>query len=192
MAEHADTADGTVSDAAVGSDSGADAAVPGTAPARPRRTALAVGLAITVALGALAGWQGYRFPQSHSVSVQREHYVQVARQGALNLTTIDWEHADRDVQRILDSATGEFREDFAKRSKPFVDVVTKAHSKSEGTITESALESQSPAAAQVLVVTRVAITNAGAPEQAPRSWRMRISVQKVGDDMKISQVAFVP
>jgi Mce-associated membrane protein len=35
-------------------------------------------------------------------------------------------------------------------------------------------------------------TNAGAPEQQPRSWRMRISVEKVGDDAKVSNVVFVP
>ncbi|OBJ94660.1 mammalian cell entry protein [Mycolicibacterium fortuitum] len=161
-------------------------------PTSHGRKALAVGVAITVAMGALVGWQGFRLSQAHNDTAEREMFVQTARQGALNLTTIDWEHADRDVQRVLDSATGAFREDFAQRSQPFIDVVKKARSRSEGSITESALESQSPDGAQVLVVARVAITNAGAAEQEPRRWRMRMSVQKVGDEMKISQVAFVP
>ena len=51
-------------------------------------------------------------------------FVQVARQGALNLTTIDCQSADADVQRILDSATGTFYDDFSKRSQPFIDVVS--------------------------------------------------------------------
>jgi Mce-associated membrane protein len=32
---------------------------------------------------------------------------------------------------------------------------------------------------------------AGAPEQQPRSWRMRLTVQKSGADVKISNVGFV-
>lgn len=162
------------------------------APPSRRRMALVVGLLIVVALGCLVGWQGWRVHQAGSDQAQREAYIATARQGALNLTTIDWEHADRDVQRVLDSATGAFRDDFAQRSQPFIDVVKKAQSKSEGTVTESALESQSPGSAQVLVVARVDITNAGAVEQEPRRWRMRMSVQRTDGEMKISQVAFVP
>lgn len=202
MGEHVDTADGTMTDttdsedydSALGAeaDSVSDSPAPDTPPTSHGRKALAVGVAITVALGALVGWQGSRLSQAHNDNAEREMFVQTARQGALNLTTIDWEHADRDVQRVLDSATGAFREDFAQRSQPFIDVVKKARSRSEGSITESALESQSPDTAQVLVVASVAITNAGAAEQEPRRWRMRMSVQKVGDEMKISQVAFVP
>jgi len=43
-----------------------------------------------------------------------------------------------------------------------------------------------------LVAVTVKTSNAGAPEQAPRAWRMRISVQKVGDEAKVSNVEFVP
>ncbi|EUA58499.1 hypothetical protein I550_1642 [Mycobacterium intracellulare 1956] len=118
--------------------------------------------------------------------------VRIGRQGALNLTTIDWQHADADVQRILDSATGTFYDDFSHRSKPFIDVVKKAQSKSVGTITEAGLESQSGNEAQVLVAVSVKTSNLGAAEQDPRHWRMRVIVQKVGNDMKVSNVAFVP
>jgi Mce-associated membrane protein len=44
----------------------------------------------------------------------------------------------------------------------------------------------------VLVAVSVKTSNAGAPQQDPRGWRMRLSVQKVGDEAKISNVAFVP
>lgn len=202
MGEHVDTADRTLSDSteiedyesAADPEADLDSAeeAQDRPPTRPRRIAVAVGLTITVALGALVGWQGFRLHQLHNDNAAHELFMQTARQGALNLTTIDWEHADRDVQRVLDSATGAFREDFAQRSQPFIDVVKKARSRSEGAITEMALESQSSDSAQVLVIARVAIANAGAAEQEPRRWRMRMSVQKVGDEMKISQVAFVP
>lgn len=161
-------------------------------PTSHARVALAVGLAIAVVLGALVGWLGVRMYQWHNANDERDLYVQVAKQGALNLTTVGWEQADSDVQRILDSATGEFYDDFSKRSQAFIDVVKKARSKSEGTIVEAGLESQSDDQAEVLVVARVGIMNVDAPEQEPRTWRMRILVQKVGDAAKVSRVAFVP
>jgi Mce-associated membrane protein len=166
------------------------------APAKPRmshvKLAMIVGLALVVALAGLTGWLGFRTYQSHQADEQRKLFLQVGRQGALNLTTIDFEHADADVQRILDSATGTFYDDFQKRAQPFVEVVKQAQSKSVGTIAEAGLESESDNGAQVLVAVTVKTSNAGAPEQAPRAWRMRISVQKVGDEAKVSNVEFVP
>ena len=166
------------------------------APAKPRmshlRLATIVGLALVVVLAGLTGWLGFRTYQSHQADEQRKLFLQVGRQGALNLTTIDWQQADQDVQRILDSATGTFYDDFQKRAQPFVEVVKQAQSKSVGTIAEAGLESESEDGAQVLVAVTVKTSNAGAPEQAPRAWRMRISVQKVGDEAKVSNVEFVP
>ncbi|MGH3635518.1 MAG: Mce protein, partial [Mycobacterium sp.] len=107
----------------------------------PHRFALLIGLVILTALGGLTGWLGYRFVNYHHATERRAEFVRVARQGAVNLTTIDWQRADADVQRILDSATGAFYDDFVKRSKPFVDVVKQAQSKSQGTITAAGLQS---------------------------------------------------
>jgi Mce-associated membrane protein len=181
-------------DAAV--DDEADDASEDSAPVKKRvtpvRLAAALGLVAVVALGALAGWFGFRGYQARQAQHERELLVQVGRQGALNLTTIDWQHADADVQRILDSATGQFYDDFAQRSKPFVDVVKKAQSTSVGTITEAGLESHSGDEAQVLVAVSVKTSNLGAAEQDPRHWRMRITVQKVAGGAKVSNVGFVP
>jgi Mce-associated membrane protein len=166
------------------------------APAKPRmshlRLATIVGLVLVVALAGLTGWLGFRTYQSHQAQEERNLFLQVGRQGALNLTTIDWQQADANVQRILDSATGTFYDDFQKRAGPFVEVVKQAQSKSVGAIAEAGLESESDNGAQVLVAVTVKTSNAGAPEQAPRAWRMRISVQKVGDEAKVSNVEFVP
>jgi Mce-associated membrane protein len=166
------------------------------APAKPPmshvRLATIAGLVAVVALAALTGWLGYRTYQSHQAEEERNLFLQVGRQGALNLTSIDWQQADANVQRILESATGTFYDDFQKRAQPFVEVVKQAQSKSVGTISEAGLESVSDNGAQVLVAVTVKTSNAGAPEQQPRAWRMRISVQKVGDEAKVSNVEFVP
>lgn len=157
------------------------------------RLAALLGFTMVVALAGLTGWLGFRAYQSHQADQQRQLFLQVARQGAVNLTTIDWEHADADVQRILDTAAGTFHDDFATRSQPFVDVVKKVQSKSVGTVSDAGVESLSDDGAQVLVTMSVKTTVANQPDQGPRSWRMRISVLKVGDDQaKVSNVVFVP
>lgn len=155
------------------------------------RLATMVGLVVVVALAATVGWLGFRAYQSHQAQTQRQLFLQVGRQCALNLTTIDWQHADADVQRLLDSATGKFYEQFSQRKQPFIDVVEKAQSKSVGTITEAALESDSSDKAQVLVAVSIKTSNLGAEDQPPREWRMRISLEKAGDEVKVSNVSFV-
>jgi Mce-associated membrane protein len=154
---------------------------------------IAVGVAIIVALLGLGGWLGFRVHQDDQVRAQRNLYVEVARQTAINLTTINYREVDADIKRVLDSATGGFYEEFQNRSQPFVEVVKKVQSKTEGTIAEAGLLSYANDQAQVLVAISVKTSMAGAPpDQEPRRWRMRLTVDKNGDSAKVSKVEFVP
>ncbi|HZC93643.1 MAG TPA: Mce protein [Mycobacterium sp.] len=154
---------------------------------------ITVGVAIIVALVGLGAWLGYRVHQDHQVQAQRNLYVQVARQTAINLTTINYTEVDADIKRVLDSATGAFHDEFQSRSQPFVEVVKKVQSKSEGTVAEAGLLSYTKDQAQVLVAVAVKTSMAGAPpDQEPRRWRMRLTVDKTGDGAKVSNVEFVP
>ena len=174
----------------------ADGADGRTRPAKKRMSnplrATLLGVVVIVMLAALIGWWGYRAHQSQQAQAQRSQFIQAGRQGALNLTTIDWQRADADVQRILDSATGQFYDDFDKRSKPFIEVVKQAKSASVGTVTEAGLEAETADTAQVLVAVTVTTSYVGAPQPDPHAWRMRISMQRVGDQDKVSNVEFVP
>jgi Mce-associated membrane protein len=149
-------------------------------------------LAIVVAVGGMAGWLGYRAYQSDQEARQCEAFVAVARQQAVNLTTISDTEIDADIKRILDASSGHFRDDFQKRSPAFIDAVRQAHAKSTGDVTAAGIETMSADQADVLVAVSVKTSNAGAPEQEPRSWRMRISVSKVDDAAKVTNVEFVP
>ncbi|WP_193047704.1 tetratricopeptide repeat protein [Mycolicibacterium baixiangningiae] len=157
----------------------------------PVRAVLIAGLVLVVVLAGLTGWFGYQAYEAHQAQKQRDLFLQVGRQAAQSLTTIDWERADADVQRVLDVATGTFYDDFQKRAEPFLEVVKEAKSKSVGTLGEAGLESSTDDTAEVLVAVTVQSSNAGAPEQAPRAWRMRLTVQRVDGGAKVSQVEFV-
>jgi Mce-associated membrane protein len=154
---------------------------------------IAVGVAIIVALLGVGGWLGFRLHQDDQVRAQRNLYVQVARQTAINLTTINFTEVDADIKRVLDSSTGDFHDEFQNRSQPFVEVVKKVQSKTEGTIAEAGLISYTKDQAQVLVAISVKTSMAAAPpDQEPRRWRMRLTVDKNGDSAKVSKVEFVP
>jgi Mce-associated membrane protein len=164
-----------------------------------RRTVTAFGWAIalcTAAAAALGGVIGYLEYQTHVLRVTAEHdnmFIEAGRQAALNLTTISYTDVDRDVARVLDSATGSFHDDFQNRSGPFIAVVKQAQSTSRGTITEAGLSSVDGDQAQVIVAVSVTTTIAGqSNDQQPRGWRMRLNVQKVGNTAKVSDVQFVP
>ncbi|ORW01187.1 hypothetical protein [Mycobacterium kyorinense] len=168
---------------------------PQPAPAVPTkpvlRTSLLAGLIALVALAGLVGWLGFRGYQAHQADARRNLFVHAARESAVNLTTIDYQHIDADVQRILDSSTGGFHDNFSARWRPFVDLVKRGHSRLEGTVDEAGLESQAGDVGQVLVAVTVKSANPAGPQQEPQVWRMRITVQKIGDEGKISNVAFV-
>ncbi len=170
----------------------AEAAGVSPAPAKPSMSAprrmLLFGLVVVVALAVLLCCWGFRVQRARHAQDQRGHFLQAARQCALNLTTIDWRNAEADVRRILDGATGEFYNDFAQRSQPFVEVLRHAKASTVGTITEAGLQTQTADTAQALVAVSVQTSNAGEADPVPRAWRMRITVQRVGDRVKVSDV----
>ena len=157
----------------------------------PLRVAALAGILIVIALTALAGWRGWRAEATEQDSASRALFLEVGRQGALNLTTIDFRSAESDVQRIVDASTGNFEDDFRSRSKPFIDTVKRAQSVTVGAISEAGIESADRSQAQVLVAVTVKAENAAEPKPKDRSWRMRLTVVKVGAGAKVSNVEFV-
>ena len=153
----------------------------------PVNLALAVGVALVVTLAGLTGWLGFRAYQATEAEQLQQQLVAAGRQGAVNLTTIDYEHADADVQRILDSATDDFYDDFAKRAKPFADFVKQTQAKSVGTVSEAGLESIGGNEGRVLIAMTIKSSNRGA-DQPLKAWRLRVTVKKVGDEAKVSRV----
>ena len=107
----------------------------------PVNLALAVGVTVVVALAGLTGWLGFRAYQATQAEHLQQLLVAAGRQGAVNLTTIDYERADADVQRILDSATGDFTMTSrqARQVFPFADFVKQTQAKSVGTVSEAGL-----------------------------------------------------
>lgn len=148
-------------------------------------------VAVLTALAAANGWLGYRDHQIRHTARVHLDMVHAAREGAVSLTTIDHEHAEDDVQRILSASTGAFRDDFARQATGFIEAAKKAQSKSVGTVAEAGLEAVDGQVGRVLVALTVMTSNRGVPERAPRSWRVRVTVSPAEGAYKVSSVEFI-
>jgi Mce-associated membrane protein len=161
---------------------------PAKRPVRVERIALIAGMIAVAVLTGLIGWLTFRAYEADSIQAQRNLFVQAASQGAANLSTVDYEHADADAQRILDSATGKFYDSFSHRRQSYIENAKRTRSKSVGTVTDAGLQSQTGDLGRVLVAVTVRSPD---PAQEPQFWRMQITVQKMGDVAKLSDVVFV-
>jgi Mce-associated membrane protein len=173
-----------------------DAAEPEPARRRLRAPSLAMALTVAavVAICALLGGSGWMAWQHHNVVQERQRaaaYIATARQGVINLTSLDFNKAKEGVQRVLDSATGEFRDDFQRRAEDFESVVKDSKAVTEGSVAATAVESMNNDSAVVLVLANERITNIAGAKDQPRTFRFRVSVVHDGDQLKVSKVEFV-
>lgn len=196
----ADTRAGETPDATAEVDQSADSpetseAATDTEPARRRpsvRQALGI-VAVVAIIGLLgaSGWMMWQHQKTLDERRQAEAYIATARQGIVNLTSLDFKRSKEDVQRILDSATGDFRDQFQKTAEDFASVVKDTKAVAEGTVAAAAVESMNKDSAVVLVLANERVTNAAGAKDQPRTFRFKVSVVHEGDQLKLSKVEFV-
>lgn len=168
---------------------------PTAAAARRRRPGPAL-VAVTLAaalLCALLAASGYMFQQH--LTATRDHdnvaqYSAVARQGVVNLMAINYNSAQADVQRVLDSTTGPFRQQFEDTSKDLVKALQDAKVVTEVTVTGVAVESMTADSAVVLVAATSQRGDTDPQNRDPRTWRAVVTVTRDSGQLKISQIDF--
>jgi Mce-associated membrane protein len=161
---------------------------------RAPKASLALSIAAVVAIVGLLAASGWMAWQHQHVVKERQRaagYIATARQGVINLTSLDFNKAKEDVQRVLDSATGEFKDDFQKRAEDFASVVKDSKAVTEGSVAATGVESMNNDSAVVLVLATERVTNIAGAKDQPRTFRFRVSVVHDGDDLKVSKVEFV-
>lgn len=165
-------------------------------PAGRRRAGVPLTLSVVAVVGivGLLGASGWMAWQHHDVVQEQQRaaaYVATARQGVVNLTSLDYNKAKEGVQRVLDVATGEFKDDFQRRAEDFESVVKDSKAVTEGAVAATAIESMNKDSAVVLVLANERVTNIAGAKDQPRTFRFRVSVVHDGDDLKLSKVEFV-
>lgn len=144
-------------------------------------TALAVVLMALLATSAVL-WQRQRVGLD-------EGAVAVAREQARNFFSLDYRHADADVDRVLSLATGDFKKQYAAKKDEVAAGVEKKKLVVTATIPDdgSAVEYLHQNRAQVLVAVDVTTKAGGGAAEAAR-YRTRIELTRVDDSWLVSGV----
>jgi Mce-associated membrane protein len=144
---------------------------------------------------AFAGISTY-FVWQHQDAEERQQkaaaFIAGAKQGVVNMTSLDFKKAKDDVQRVIDSSTGEFRDDFQHRAADFTKVVEQSKVVTEGSVNAAAVETMDGHSALVLVSATSRVTNSAGAKDEARSWRLRVTVTEEDGQYKMSKVEFVP
>ncbi|MGV0745899.1 hypothetical protein [Mycolicibacterium sp. XJ870] len=155
---------------------------------------LASVLTILVICGLLAfsGWMIWQHRQAEHRHQLMAEYSAAARQSVVTLMSLDFNHAQDDVKRILDNSTGEFRADFEGQAEDFVKLAQDAKVVTEATANAAAVDTMTDNTATVLVAVNTSVTNTSGAKQEPRPWRVAVDLVREGDQIKLSKVEFVP
>jgi len=160
----------------------------------PMASMFAKPAAIILILG-FAGASGYMVWKHQDATRQQQRtaaLVAGAKQGVINLTSLNFDRAKEDVQRVIDSSTGEFRDQFQQRAADFIRVVQESKAVTEGTVNGAAVESMGEHSAKVLVCATSRVTNKPDAKDEPRTWRLKVTMADDGGQYKMSKVEFVP
>ncbi|BBY62276.1 hypothetical protein [Mycolicibacterium helvum] len=160
-----------------------------------RLTTVAAVLAALVVIAALLGTSGSMLWQ-HRNANQLQHrdaeFAAAARQGVVNLMSLDYTHAKESVQRVIDGSTGKFKSNFEDGSGDLIKALQDAKVVTKVTVNDAAVESMDKDSATVLVAATSQRTGQDAPkeDQQPRVWRVVVSLVREGDQVKMSDIEF--
>ena len=169
-----------------------------TAPAPRKKRSWAkilAAAAAVVAIIGLLGSTGYMLWKHREAEAQRHRtaeFTAAARQGVVNLMSMDYNQAKESVQRVIDDSTGKFKSNFEDGADDLIKAMQDAKVVTKVTVNDAAVESMDKDSAVVLVAATSQRTGPEAPkeDQQPRVWRVVVSLQRDGDQMKVSDLEF--
>ena len=168
---------------------------PSTQPAATLMRAAAVAITTLVTAGLLAA-TGYMLWQ-HQKTAQQRHsaaeFVAAARQDVVNLMSMDYNKSQESVQRVLDGSTGKFKANFDETADEFAKALRDEKIITSASVNDAAVDSMTSDSAVVLVSATSRREGKQAPkeQQQPQVWRVVMTLEREGDQIKMSGVEFV-
>jgi Mce-associated membrane protein len=172
---------------------------PPQAPSRQPTSTLmstaAVAVTTLVTAGLLAA-TGYMLWQHHKTAQQRHsaaEFVAAARQDVVNLMSMDYNKSQESVQRVLDGSTGKFRANFDETADEFAKALRDEKIITSASVNDAAIDSMTGDSAVVLISATSRREGKQAPkdQQQPQVWRVVLTLEREGDQIKMSGVEFV-
>jgi Mce-associated membrane protein len=120
---------------------------------------------------------------------------QQAQQAAVNytqvLTSIDSNNVDQNFRRVLDGATGEFKDMYTQSSVQLRQLLIDNKATAHGVVVDSAIQSESTNKVVVLVFIDQAVTNMQVPDPRIDRSRIKMTMEKVDGHWRASKVALL-
>jgi Mce-associated membrane protein len=157
---------------------------------RPQWKLLAVVAVVAVALAA-AVLGGHRWYGDRALDSAHEAALAAARQTAVNFVSVSASSVDRDLQRIVAGATGEFKDEFVRGQAQVRAAIVENKVESTGTVLRAGLVSGDRRSAVVLVAVDATVKNVKAPDGRPSHYRIQVDVTRDGDAWLVSRLQFV-
>lgn len=145
----------------------------------------------TVLTTALTLWLSLRLYDQSEAEQRRQDILAAARQSALNFTSLDYRHYDRDSAHVLEGATGDFKKQFAAQTEQLTKLVAENKSVSEGQVLEAGIVRSREHSARVLVVADSKVANTAAPKGEARTYRLQLDLVYREGRWLTSDVEFV-
>ena len=160
---------------------------------RPARKTVGIGVGILLACASLAA-SGYMVWQDRTIVHKRQlapEFAAAARQGVTTLMSIDPNHAREDIQRIIDASTGVLKAQIEARSTLMAQQAEESKVVSKVTVEAVGVESVDDNSGVALVSAKSDVTNPDNTKRPPMLWRISVTIQRDGGQLKMSGVDFL-
>lgn len=157
-------------------------------PPGARSVRLVVATAVSLAAVVWQGWLAYEDRQDDA---RRDEAVEVAKEQVLDLTTLDSETIDAKLAAMGKRLTGDFKRQFDGFAETFADVVTEDDIRATGEVKAVAVDSYDGESAVVLVASSAEVAHGKSDKTAAKDYRVRVELDRKGDDWLITGMEFV-
>ncbi len=160
-----------------------------------RTVAVAATTLLTAGLLGATGYMVWQHQKAAELRRSAAEFTAAARQDVINLMSMDYTRAQESVQRVLDNSTGKFRANFDETADEFVKALQDEKIVTTATINDAAVELDSMTDESAVVMVSATSRREGrqAPkeQQQPQVWRVVLTLEREGDQIKMSGVEFV-
>jgi Mce-associated membrane protein len=144
---------------------------------RPQWTSVGLAVLVVAAL-AVAGFTGYRWYRDGQVDRAHQQALAAAKQTTVNFISVSAASIDRDLQRVQDGATGDFKDEFTRDKDQVHTAVTENNVDSKGTVLQAALVSGDTRHAVVLVAIDATVKNTKTPDGRVSHYRIQVDLTR--------------
>ena len=142
-------------------------------------------------LGGIAWLLATEEPVDEGLTAAQHEVAAAAGAEALAFLTVDHRTMDVVVERVLDGATGEFREEYESQSRRLTREATRTRATSAGEVVALGVSDLGDDAATVLVAANSTVTNTSTDEPQVRYYRLELGLVREDGRWLTSTLRFV-